>query len=293
MQSVYSKKSTNLERHTNKVMNLFEINHETCNRDGICAEVCPSRIINFSRGGYPSLIAGSENACIKCGHCVAVCPTGSLTHRDMPVNQCPSVQKDLRLAPGHCEHFLRSRRSIRTYKEKVIPQNDLNKLIEIARYAPSGRNSQDAEWLVFGKREEIQHLAQIVVDWMHWMVSKNKKEALSMHLDKAIARWEDGIDIVFRGAPTLIVTHAKKDNHRALTTCTIALSYLELASTSMGLGCCWAGYFSMAAETFTPMIEELPLPKGHKSFGAMMLGYPRYKYHRLPLRKSPKITWRI
>ncbi len=274
-------------------MNLFEINHETCNQDGICAETCPSRVIRSSKGKYPSLIAGTEKSCIKCGHCVAVCPTGSLSHRDMPVEQCPVVQKKLQLSPEHCAHFLRSRRSIRTYRKKTVPQNDINKLIEIARYAPSGRNSQDAEWLVLGKREEIQSIAQMVVNWMHWMIANNTKEALSMHLDKAIVRWENGIDIIFRGAPIVIVTHAEKENHRALTTCTLVLSYLELAATSMGLGCCWAGYFSRAAATFTPLIEALPFPKGHKSFGAMMLGYPKFKYHRLPLRNYPNITWHI
>ena len=276
-----------------KITNLFRINYETCNQDGICAEVCPSKIITFSKGEYPSYSAITENACIKCGHCVAICPTGSLTHREMPVEQCPTVKRDLRLSVEHCEHFLRSRRSIRTYKKKSVPRNDIKKLIEIARYAPSGRNSQDAEWLVLGKRKEIQNLAQIVVIWMHWMISNNIEEASSMHLDKAISRWEDGIDIIFRGAPIIIVAHAKKDNHRALSTCTLALSYLELAATSMGLGCCWAGYFSIAAATFKPIIEALPIPKDHKTFGALMLGYPRFKYHRLPLRNSPNITWRI
>jgi len=79
----------------------------------------------------------------------------------------------------------------------------------------------------------------------------------------------------------------------APTTCTIALATLELASTAMGLGCCWAGYFNAAATTFPPMLEALALPSGHQSFGAMMVGYPKFTYHRLPTRKMPNITWRM
>ncbi|OEU57347.1 MAG: ferridoxin [Desulfobulbaceae bacterium S3730MH12] len=274
-------------------MALFTINRETCNQDGICAEVCPARIIFFSRGEYPSLVTGTEKACIKCGHCVAVCPTGSLTHRDIPVEKCPVVQKYFQLSPDHCEHFLRSRRSIRTYKKKTVPKSEIKRLIEIARHAPSGRNSQDAEWLVLGRRDEIHNLAEIVVNWMHWMIKNNPGEALSMHLDKAIDLWKNGKDIIFRDAPVLIITHAEKDNLRALSTCTLALSYLELAASSMGMGCCWAGYFSRAAATFPPLIEALPLPTGHQSFGAMMLGYPAFRYHRLPLRNPPGITWKM
>ncbi|MBW2682502.1 MAG: nitroreductase family protein [Deltaproteobacteria bacterium] len=274
-------------------MALFTINRETCNQDGICAEVCPARIIFFSRGEYPSLITGTEKACIKCGHCVAVCPTGSLSHREMAVENCPVVQKDFQLSPDHCEHFLRSRRSIRTYKKKTVPKSEIKRLIEIARHAPSGRNSQDAEWLVLGRRDEIDNLAEIVINWMHWMIGNNPEEAQSMHLNKAIDLWKSGKDIIFRGAPIIIITHAEKNNLRAPATCTLALSYLELAATSMELGCCWAGYFSRAADTFPPMIEALSLPPGHQSFGAMMLGYPAFKYHRIPLRNPPTITWNM
>jgi hypothetical protein len=40
------------------------------------------------------------------------------------------------------------------------------------------------------------------------------------------------------------------------------------------------------------MQKALALPEDHISFGAMMIGYPKYKYHRLPLRKEPQIIWR-
>ena len=74
--------------------------------------------------------------------------------------------------------------------------------------------------------------------------------------------------------------------------CTIALTYLELAAPSIGLGCCWAGYFYAAATTFPPLQEALALPKNHQCFGAMMAGYPKFNYHRMPLRKYPDGTLR-
>jgi hypothetical protein len=37
--------------------------------------------------------------------------------------------------------------------------------------------------------------------------------------------------------------------------------------------------------------EAVNLPEGHQIFGAMMVGYPKYRYHRIPLRKEPKIAW--
>ena len=73
------------------------------------------------------------------------------------------------------------------------------------------------------------------------------------------------------------------------SSCTIALTYLELAALPFGLGTCWAGFVQMAV--MSPSIQEfLNLPEGHQSFGAMMIGYPEFEYHRIPLRKMD-ITW--
>jgi len=273
-------------------MNLFEINMQTCNKDGICAAICPRGIIEMQKGEYPVPTSEAEDLCIRCGHCVAVCPTASLSHREMSMEKCPPIQKELHLSTAQCEQFLRSRRSIRTYKEQSVPKNELLKLIDLARYAPTGHNSQSVQWLVLGNRNELKHLAGITVDWMRWMLNNISEIALSLHMDKTIRRWEEGEDVILRNAPIVMVAHAAKDDLKAPTSSTIALSYLELAATSMGLGCCWAGYFQAAAR-FPSMMEALSLPEGHQSMGSMMVGYPRFNYHRLPLRKPPEIMWRL
>jgi nitroreductase/NAD-dependent dihydropyrimidine dehydrogenase PreA subunit len=274
-------------------MSLFEVNIETCNKDGICAAVCPAGIIEMQKGGYPAPAAEAEDLCIRCGHCVAACPTASLSHREMSTEKCPPIQKELLLSEGQCEQFLRARRSIRTYKERSVPKNELLKLIELAGCAPSGHNSQSVEWLVLGNSDEVKHLAGLTVDWMRWMLENMSEIALSQHMDRTIRLWEEGKDVIFRNAPVVIIAHAAKDDPIAPSSSTIALSYLELAATSMGLGCCWAGYFHVAAINFPPMMEALPLPEGHQCMGSMMVGYPKFKFHRLPLRKSPEITWRL
>ena len=177
------------------------INQQTCNRDGICAAVCPIGIIDWTQGALPALAAGGEQSCIRCGHCVAVCPTGSLSHRDMAMDACPPVQPELRLSAEQCEHFLRARRSIRVYTKKPVEQDKLARLIEIARYAPSGINSQGARWLVLGNREELRRLAGIVIDWMHWMVAQMPEAAQALHLGRTLERWNAGHDVILRGAP--------------------------------------------------------------------------------------------
>ncbi len=205
--------------------------------------------------------------------------------------QCPPIQKELLLSEEQCEHFFRNRRSIRVYKDRPVPREDLQRFIETARYAPSGHNTQGVEWTVLGNKEELHRLGGIVADWMRWMIANMPDFVASMGMDKIIMGWESEIDVILRDAPVIIVAHGHEEDIITPTSSTIALTYLELAATCMGLGCCWAGYFNAAATTFPAMIEALPLPEGHKSMGAMMVGYPKFRYQKLPTRNVPTINW--
>ena len=71
------------------------------------------------------------------------------------------------------------------------------------------------------------------------------------------------------------------------------LTYLALAANAFGLGGCWAGYFNAAASSSTPLIQALALPEHMHCLGAMMIGYPKFAYHRLPTREPASITWRL
>lgn len=273
-------------------MNL-SIAQEKCKRDGICVVTCPLGLIQIkAEGEFPSHVRGAEDLCVQCGHCVAICPQGALSLGDLKPEDCAPIRKDLILGPEHAEHFLRFRRSIRNYKEKPVDRETLTKVIRVASFAPSGHNRQPVHWLVMDDREELRRIAGLVVDWMRVMIQDHPEVASPMHFDRVVAAWERGYDRIFREAPVVIVAHASQSERTAQSSCTIALTYLELAATAFGLGACWAGYFNAAATMYPPLKDTLQLPGDHESFGAMMLGYQKYAYHRLPPRNRPRITWR-
>lgn len=273
-------------------MSLFSIDEKKCNRDDICAAVCPMGIIKpGNKKTTPSPVAVAEELCINCGHCVAVCPNAALSHVSMTPAVCPPVRKDWLPGPEKVEHFLRARRSIRTYKTQIVERDVLTRLISISRFAPSGHNTQPVQWLVIYDSEKVRTLSENVIDWMRHMLEKKDPIAQTFHLDQIVTMWEKGFDRICRGAPHVIITHAPKEELSAPAACTIALSYLELAAPSLGLGACWAGYFNAAVNLWPPMQKTLNLPVHHTSFGAMMVGYPEHEYHRLPLRNKPLITW--
>ncbi|MBF0199992.1 MAG: nitroreductase family protein [Desulfamplus sp.] len=270
-------------------MALISIDMEKCIKDAACAAECPVKIIHF-QGDFPRAVDGMEGFCINCGHCVAVCPTGALTHKNLAPEECPGIEPELAITPEQTEQFLRSRRSIRAYKKKPVEKELLSKVISLASHAPSGHNTQPVKWHVIHDRDELTKLCGHVVDWMRWMIKEQPQAAALLELDMVVKGHEAGMDIITRDAPHLILAHGRKDNPMAPPACTIALTWLELAFPSFGLGGCWCGFFNAAAMFWPPLQKELGLEDGHISYGAMMVGYPRYSYHRMPPRNVPVIT---
>jgi nitroreductase len=206
------------------------------------------------------------------------------------VEQSPRLDDSLKVTLEQCAQLIKGRRSVRIYQDRKVPREEIESIIEAARYAPTAHNSQAVRWLVIDDKDEVRRLSEIGIDWMRWVV-ENKPQFAPM-VEGAIKRYESGMDVFLRNAPVVVVVYAGKASPIPTVDCTIALSYFDLIASSMGLGCCWAGYFMMAAVAFPAMIEALSLPKGHQVYGGLMVGYPNYKYQRIPVRKPPDVTWR-
>jgi len=272
---------------------LIRVDATRCHRDGVCIEACPVQILSFPEAdGFPAIVEGAADFCIRCGHCVAVCPHGALDHRDVPLAQCLPVVAADAFTPGQVARLLRTRRSIRCFKPEPLERKMLEELIDLARYAPSGHNRQPVRWLVVEQASEVQRLAGLVADWMRHTIASGSPLAAALHLEFVVSAWDKGQDRICRNAPHLVVAHAEREDRTAPQAATIALAYLELAAHAHGLGACWAGYFNLAATFWSPLQQALKLPAGHTTQGAMMLGRPRFRYPRVPLRREAEILWR-
>lgn len=274
-------------------MPLLKVDRDKCRQDGICAAECPSRIIQFNADdGYPETAAQASRFCLACGHCVAVCPHGALSLKWFKPDDCPPVRTEPALQPGQAEWFLRSRRSIRCFEERKVEREKLEKLIDIACYAPSAKNRQPWRWLVVEDPAGVRQLAALVIDWMRGIISSNSALADESGFLRIVEAWDNGCDRICRGAPHVVVVHADKKWPFSLVDCTLALEYLDLYAPVLGLGSCWAGYLYTAINQYSPLFELLKIPSDHRACGAMMIGYAKFRYQRLPLRKRPQIVWR-
>ena len=274
-------------------MGLLRIDESKCKKDGACARECPTTIIQLPEGnGYPAIVPGGEGMCLVCGHCVAVCPHGALSHEQIPVEDSPTIREELRINEEQAVQFLRSRRSVRLYQEKPVEKEKIRRLIEVARYAPTAANSQLVEWLVLTDRSRIRKIAGLTVEWLRQVLKDDPRmAAASPYLPLLVAAWDAGYDPVLRNAPVLVVASAPREAMNGLVDLTLALSYLDLLAPTMGLGTCWAGLLHGALLSSPSLKETVGIPEKHPHHYPMMLGYPKAKYYRLPERKPPRITF--
>lgn len=272
-------------------MGLIQVDLEKCEKDGICVEVCPTNILSLDPEHGPQIRLDSAQFCIACGHCVAACPYGALNNTRAPLAQQTPLSRFPVLDPEIAFSFLRSRRSIRTYKEKAVPREAMLQLLEIARYAPSGSNTQGISYLIIEDRNKLQKISDIVVDWLRELTQKVLEVPRRARFKEIVQMHEAGQDIILRDAPQLIIATAAKDLTPAQTTTCFSLEYVELYAPTLGLGTCWAGYVQSCAQQYLPLIEFLQIPENKQVSGAMMVGYPKYVYLRLPDRDPLDVTW--
>jgi nitroreductase/NAD-dependent dihydropyrimidine dehydrogenase PreA subunit len=274
-------------------MAFLTIEETKCKRDGICAAECPAGIITQKDDASIPQVADADGAiCLVCGHCVVVCPHGALSVTGVDIADCPKIEKDLGLSWDQTGQFLRSRRSIRLFKDKAVDREILTQLIEMARYAPTAANAQNLQWTVIEGRDKLEPLSQRTINWMERVIEAHPDSFVAGYFRPAVARWSTGYDVVLRTAQTLIVPSAPKESPNGLVDVSIALAYLELAALPLGVGTCWAGLLRGAMLAMPELVEKMGLPEGHTWFFPMMIGYPKFKYHRLPERRAPVIRWK-
>lgn len=261
---------------------LIIIDKDKCKKDCICELECPFDLIYYGEDGYPRIRRAAKKQCIACGHCVTVCPSQAFDLKMLRLESCTPIDKSLIPAPEQVAQFIKSRRSIRTFKKKPVDRETLEWMLDIARYAPSAHNVQPVQWIMINNTDKIQELAGIIIDWM----GEHK-------LYPGVVRaWKDsGEDKVLRHAPHMAIAYAPEQGENPAEDCSIATTYLELAGHAKGVGGCWAG-FLMNAVAHTDNIEKaLDIPEGHRVYGAIMLGYPKFKYHLIPERKEAQVRW--
>ena len=271
---------------------IIKIDETLCINCDACIRCCPGGLITRdTKDAFPVPTADSWNFCIDCGHCVSICPTEALQQRSMGPEDCGSI--DIHLVPTFDEarQFLVTRRSIRGYVNKPIEKDKILQLLDLARFAANGGNRQVLRWLVINDPEKVRRVAALTVDWMKSVKDSNPNLYHEAKLEIFINSWEAGRDQIARGAPCIIQAWAEKDERTALPAAANAISYIQLAATTLGLGTSWTEGIGFASRAYPPLLDFLGMPEGLIPHATFLIGYPTEFYLRIPARKAADVTW--
>lgn len=255
-------------------------------------------------------VYADEKCCSVCGRCVALCPADAVTHSEMNMENFPEIGKSDLLTTDDFAEFLRQRRSHRAFLAKPIPEPDVEKLVDIVRYCPTGSNSQMVELLVIQNPEKIKKLSDLSVDFMVKSGAEAIKEVETLKAEgkanpeeigqmEMMALYgnimkqsrEMGMDPVFYNAPAVMVFHSKDVGFSKKDDCVIASTTMGLLSRTMGLEFTYIGIFEGAANGYPAVMKELGLPEGNKVFSVIIVGYPRMKFLRMVDRKPTAVKY--
>jgi nitroreductase/NAD-dependent dihydropyrimidine dehydrogenase PreA subunit len=266
------------------------VDQERCTRCGICVKVCLSGIIDaVDENHFPQVQETNAPRCMNCGHCEAFCPSQALILDFSPDEKVPLLAGAGTISQEDIGLYLKKRRSVRHFTEKPVPKEIILEILNIARYAASGGNVQPVQWLVVHDPEKVRRIAGITIKWMRGMI--NTSHPMSGYVPMLISAWEQGYDVICRGAPHLLFAHIPEGSPIAPVDAIIALTHFDIAAPAFDIGTCWAGFVAAAAISYEPLQKELDLPAGRKSAYAMMFGHPKYKVHGIPRRKPLEVTW--
>ena len=166
---------------------------------------------------------------------------------------------------------IKTRRSIRNYKEEQIPQDVMKEVIDIARFAPSWKNGQIARYYVVQSAELKQKIAEsCVMGFTYNTGTLTKAPAIVVvaYVEKRSGFERDGSCTTSKGSEWEMFDAG------------IATQTLCLAAHEKGLGTCIMGIFEDKA-----VAEAINLPEGQKVGALVAIGYPAEE-PQAPARKD-------
>ena len=184
-----------------------------------------------------------------------------------------------------------SRRSVRRFDERAVSREDLDRLLEAARWAPSNHNRQPWRFMVLDDRAQIRELAEQVRLGMERKLQA-LPEVAAVHAAGLVQ-----YGTFFSAAPVLIVamhklpiaaaaplwdgTHNPELVSGEPLSVAMAMQNILLAAHTLGLGAC-VMTAPLLADDLTTLLQ---VPPGFAITGLIALGYADGAVS-IPRRKS-------
>ena len=265
---------------------MLIIDSEKCVCCGDCVNECHRSALSI----LDNELNWDEEKCYGCGHCMAICPRDAVfLHGDgYDVNDVEEFY-NLRPRMEQVREMIMMRRSIRSFTDMEVTDEELDKILEAGKYSPTAENKQGNVFLVvrdIDKRQEMlddcMGMLDSVCDDVLSGKSNKFSEILAGNLKNVAKNWrENQEDGLFYGAPLFIFIFSD-----TIQDGTIAAATMTNMAYGLKLGAC---YIRIASDLFEDgtLMKKYNIPEGKIPSMALAIGDPQVEFFSSVPRKNP------
>lgn len=253
----------------------FKVDKTKCIHCGLCAKDCIAAVITMDENNNP--VASASQRCIKCQHCLSICPVGAISVFDKNPENSDQIYSQ---NPDMILNLIKSRRSDRNYKNENLDSDKMNKLKDMLKWIPTGCNVHKLHFSFIDDVEVMNEFRNYTNNKIITALTKKPVKAVLNTFKNYIKLFLGGDDVIFRGAPHMLVVSNNISAPCAKEDAVIALSYFELYAQSLGVGTCWCGFADTCMKLFPELCEYMKIPEGYKPEYVMLFGPKSLNYAR-------------
>lgn len=271
----------------------FHVDESLCTRCKECVRDCPSRVITLSKEGLSTVTPEVEPNCIRCQHCLAICPSAAISILGKRPEDSLALDSAAKPTLDAMEQLVRGRRTTRRYKPENVAPEVIQRLLDSTAYAPTGANRRALTFSVVDNRDAMKAIRKRAMEALKAAVAADAVPEQFSYLHAAVpAFFAHGADLIFRGAPHLLLVSAGPDSLCPSEDVVIALSTFEMLASAAGLGTTWCGMLKMTLESVPELKALFGLPEDAPYY-AMLFGVPKAAYARTTQREGTATIQRL
>ncbi|MCE5315274.1 MAG: nitroreductase family protein [Armatimonadota bacterium] len=269
----------------------FSVNASLCTRCGLCVSDCVSNIIEMGVNGLPSISPEKKGFCLKCQHCLTVCPTGAVSVLGKNPADSQPISGVSMPSFEQMDHFVRGRRSVRHYKDENVDPALIDSLLNALAHAPTGCNAQELTFNVIDDKDVMHRFSDQLVTALLKAAASDESEHPFLQQVAPLPR-EAIVNIVFRSAPHALIVSAPQDAPCAREDVALSLAYFELLAQSAGLGTLWWGFLRLTSGIVPEVKPILGIPDDHEYY-AILFGLPKIEFARTAQKEDAAKVRRV